>query len=938
MTASQTTVAVVCFDRREFEALQAILKQASSHEMPGSKSPLLRGCIEGIGVSVLRLPFGDRPQDLQRVLQQLITLEKPALLISLGTAMACHHRLAIGNLVINSKAFYGADSVLFVESLAAELLKAGRHGLPIIKGRSITSGTFINTPGDLEKCLKACPEADIVEMEDFHLGIIALSKGIPVVSLRAITDFGNFDEHMQVLPKVLPDLIGTLRRFLRQRYLHQMSTCIPNSSCSDLPFRIEVFAADQPLPVPEAVTIAKRVVKDFQLLNLLSPDARLSLNREIGPDFVTPPTSLSGKALLFEEAGMWRLSLDVERTFADITCTRAFFNTAKAAIPDFSSLLTGAVFVAVPIHVKAKDSGFMPFPTPIHIQGLNSISAEAEEGLLAASTIEEFAQADLIAVSSDEAHIWIYRTAHAADESYFLPDYPTPMRRTGPVPEGKYLIATGLGPVIDPTASGGNDADLLLLGDEQGGRLLQYLEDLGSAPFGSEDVFRYDGVAQRISRHEVALSRMDRRWVLTTTGLNRLVFEPDSLRAVYAKEYDSFLKSYFPSRRPTPALASWLFLTSRGCGNECSICCSGGFQPYTALEPETVVAFLKRLKDRYQPTQGQYLDIFLLDSNFNKIPLRIIRLVELLEQEGLLPFFEFYIRHNGLEGFLRQPGKPLASPNVHQELIQAYQRLGVDEIVIGIDSYTETSVRILKTSITRLRSDRDAASPSYTFSEIREVLTAIERHSLKSRCFLLMNNPFTGDTDRLETFYNLLHLSLEAPNFVIDYDSSTEVNDLKPFPGAPLTEIARKIPGLISGRKFANMATHGQIEGYLRFEPFRIRRSDPGKLSGFLASVQQVRFGVGDFLTAAVQKLVAAGSHEKPDLVGVAIKFLEEEARLKTLMPPFLRDIDFLSNVERQINEVTQNLRSHLDTLGVHPGHTLAKQTQNFYNLLNHLR
>ena len=152
--------------------------------------------------------------------------------------------------------------------------------------------------------------------------------------------------------------------------------------------------------------------------------------------------------------------------------------------------------------------------------------------------------------------------------------------------------------MVDPGAMAGRDANLLLLGDEQSGRLVQILEDLGEKPFPVTAAFRYEGMVLRLNERTVVISRADQRAWLSSSGLNDLRFEPLSLRKIYSPAYDRFLSGYFGSaRRRDKAVASHLFFTSRGCGNECSICCSGGFQPFAALTPERVTACLRKFAE-----------------------------------------------------------------------------------------------------------------------------------------------------------------------------------------------------------------------------------------------------------------------------------------------------------------------------------------------------
>jgi len=317
------------------------------------------------------------------------------------------------------------------------------------------------------------------------------------------------------------------------------------------------------------------------------------------------------------------------------------------------------------------------------------------------------------------------------------------MRDPDDKPEGRCLIATGLGPAIDPAAAGGSEAWAMMLGDEQGGRLVHYLEDLAAGPFSADDIFRYEGVAQRLDSETVVLSRLDKRYILSVDGLGSLIFDPITLRQIYSNQCDEFSRAYFGrSRRMIPPKTSFLLLTSRGCGNRCSICCSGGYQPFTALSPARVVEILEEIRNLSDLRPNEYLDVYLLDSYFNRDPRRGIEIAESIDREGLRHSFEFHIRHNGLRGFLR---KGPAGTEVDLELIRAFKLLGIDEIILGIDAYTNSSIRMLKTDIEELVTKGESVSPAYGIDDIESVLLAVEREGLRSRGFLLLENPFLGE-------------------------------------------------------------------------------------------------------------------------------------------------------------------------------------------------
>lgn len=636
-----------------------------------------------------------------------------------------------------------------------------------------------------------------------------------------------------------------------------------------------------------------------------------------GPASGPPATRVhapGGRAVVAGRPGWWELAWDAEHAFASVRVTGRWRRERGSRPDTLAVALRGGALQQVPFGDRAREvRATLALPGAYHVQGLNSISAEPEEGLLAAATIEEFRRHGLRVANASQSTVWVYRTANADAASYFHPPYALPMRDVAAPPAGVKLIATGLGPAIDPGAAGGEEAWLLLAGDEQGGRLVQYLEDLAASPFTAADVFRYDGVVQRLDDGTVAVGRLDRRLLLSSAGLDRLVFDPATVRQIYSGAYDEFLRAYFRAeRRLFPAKGSFLLLTSRGCGNRCSICCSGGFQPFTALSAERVVEILRDLQARSFLRPGEYLDIFLVDSYFNRDPQRVIRLAELVEAEGLRPWFEFHVRHNGLRAFLRRtPG----TPAVHAELIAAYRRLGIDEVVMGIDAYTEASIRLLKTDVGELAATGGEAPPAYGFRQIEDVLTALDEAGLRSRGFLLLDNPFLGEEDRLDTWYRLARLCLRVRRFRIDYDSSPGVNELKPFPGAPLTRVAEQVPGLIAGGRFARTQRWADLAGILEFGLFGEWRTEPGKLPALFRDVQLVRLRVVMALAGRLRGFARRERPEQEDILRMLHSFRVGEALLEPLTLAFQKRHPDLRDVESQIRWRQQGIDRLLHAL-----------------------
>ncbi len=512
--------------------------------------------------------------------------------------------------------------------------------------------------------------------------------------------------------------------------------------------------------------------------------------------------------------------------------------------------------------------------------------------------MEELQRFDIGVVDAEKADVWIYRTANASDEDYFSLSYATPMRTPGPVPPGRLLVATGLGPSVDPGAAGGRSADILISGDEMCGRLLDLFLDLSASPFSAEDFFRHRGVALRAGTSQVLVSRLDRRFILTSAGLCALPLEPSMLRRVYSVEYDRFLCGYF-SRSADSTRPSFLLLTSRGCGARCSICCSGGHIPWVALSPRRIGELLSGVLECLGGVRNEPVDLFILDSYFNRDPRRVIELSRLFEREGMTRRFIPHVRHSGLIGFLR-PDSGSGRRRVDRDLIAAYRRLGIQEVVLGIDAWTERSIRDLKTDTHWLERDGAAARPAYRPEEIERVITALDRAGLQTRCFLLVGSPFADDADLVETFYRILGLCLVAPGFRIDLDPSGRICRLKPFPGAPITQAARSLPGTIGPAGFVPGAKIPELETSLPFIACGYRRQDEASAACFWREIGRGRLAVATLLLDLI------GSDRRHDArtlsaVAAARPFIAGERRLARRRRTYSERFPATSDVEDRI-------------------------------------
>lgn len=904
-------VHLVCFDRLERKTILSRMSVRGETPLAGSPSPVFFGTLDEHEVTLLRLPYGDDPGLLARVVKEYISVYKPGYVVALGTCMAFSDDLRTGDVLVTRRAIFEGANIEIPRIPAYDALRrAIPHHVRVREATTLTVRKFVDSPEDRERLRTSHPDAEMLEMEDYHLARIFGEAGTGFISLRAVTDRGDFGEHVDNLGLAIDRTLLLTRRMIRQMSLDRRLAFQSNPPTSDIPYRIYITTPGRELPLPRAIQLARTAVHGFGLGRILPDGARLDLVDCGDGEFAEWLSAPGGRAVVVETSA-WVFLYAAGERYAKLMLRDGALDEPPG--PILAGMLRHCEAREVPAKPEDPVEGCLPACRGIHVQGLNSISAEPEEGLLAATTLEEFLANGVPVVDSGAADIWIYRTANADSASYFDPPYELPMRFPGPPSPGTALIATGLGPAIDPGAPGGVSADALMLGDEQGGRLVSYLEDLCAAPFRADDVFRYPGVAQRLGPESAALSRLDRRALLTQAGLNTLRFDPVTLRRIYSPVYDRFFRGYFVPRRETPARLSYLILSSRGCGNRCSICCSGGFQPFTALKPELVINLLKRIREMAALQPGEFVDVFFLDSYFNRDPDRIVQFAAGVAAEGLGPWFEFYVRHSGLAGFLHRSA-PGRRGEVRFDLVKAYRRLGIDEIVLGIDSFTDESIRLLKTDTLRLALEGEAAQPAYTFEEIEAVLTAIEAEGMASRCFLLMNNPFVGDDDRVRTYYNLAELALNLRRFRIDLESSSRVNELKPFPGAPLTRVAERIDGIIRDDRFIYRSGIGHIETWLEFERFGEYRETPAARHRFLVSFQESRALLIGRVTTLLSAGVVPAGVDIADLSRIAEAILGLEKRLAPAVRSWLADFRDRAEAERFIGTAVDRLARVLGT------------------------
>lgn len=578
--------------------------------------------------------------------------------------------------------------------------------------------------------------------------------------------------------------------------------------------------------IPEACQLARH-------LSRLFPEASLDEQTRVEVTFLqseahllTQARSPSGEVKRYPGYGLW---LDVDRHQRH--CSLYLLSHFRVEGP-LQRAHPGWKRVAV--QAEAPLGPLLAPKVRAFVGGLISLSAEPPEGFFAASTGTELAQAGYASTCAHEADLWLYRVPDARKQSYFEFIHPTPDRPQDGPRAHKFLIASGIGPASEPDSPGGHEADLLWLGDEQHGPLVEYLRTLQRPDLRLSHLRQHSGLAQRLPDGRVLLAQVDRCWALSKDGFNQLATDPDLYRRIYDRNYDQYLRSLF---RPTEPQPSFLLATSRGCTQGCAICCSGGLKAFQSFSASRMLEELDKIAARI-PQGG--IDLFFLDSNFNNHPGRIIEFADLYEASPHAGRFRFFVRHNTVNGFL-QGGPQRKTPNL--ALIDAFRRLGIDEIFMGVDTFDDHSTLTLKSNRLHLARKGSSTRPTYTVAELRDLMEALDASGAYIKAFYLKNNPWVSDLDRLDSYYNIAELWLRFPRFSIDA-RHPEVNRLKPFAGSPIERVSRTQPEVLNGSRFVAPGIFGELDESIDLSVFGTPRSEANtelSLASFAHDLARVR-------------------------------------------------------------------------------------------------
>ena len=511
----------------------------------------------------------------------------------------------------------------------------------------------------------------------------------------------------------------------------------------------------------------------------------------------------------------------------------------------------------------------------VHVGGLISISAEPPEGFFAAATAAELEKSGWKAAPAQDADVWIYRVPDSRPESYFDFGYSSPDRPRDTPRSGKFKVATGIGPSTHPESVGGREADLLWLGDEQMGQINRYLAKISSKDLLLEDLYIERGIVQRTGDRSFVLAGIDHRYALTQSGFDAMETDPALYRRVFDQEYDDFLASLFKDSHPDPKNRSFLLATSRGCSQGCAICCSGGLSQFQYFSAPRMMTELEKLVQFAKLDAKARLNIFFVDSNFNNNPGRIIEFAQLYKASPLFGRFDFFIRHNTVNGFLK-PSKGGARV-ANQELIDAYRDLGVKEIFMGIDSFDDASTITLKTHKFKVAKEGADSRPIYTSEETADLISALDQRGLFSKGFFLTNNPWVSDFDRIDAYYNLIALWLENPHFSIDSARDRDVIRLKPFDGSPIGDTAKLMGNsVVENGMFVARTLLGEIDEMMGFAAIGLPRVE----SSTDAALREFWTGISRIVAAAEVLAKSRDATRRAYGEHILEKFLDRNAAL----------------------------------------------------------
>ncbi len=173
---------------------------AITFALPAESSDLLRS-VGKDEIATLHTGVGGKAAAAK--IDKFLSVERPKLLISSGFAGGLHDQLQVGDLIFAEN--YSDRRLL---DRAAELL--ANHGTQRAK---LFSASAIADSAEDRTALREKHNADAVDMETEVIAAACIARGIPMLSLRAITDTPR--QPLPVPPEVLFDLERQRTSFVR---------------------------------------------------------------------------------------------------------------------------------------------------------------------------------------------------------------------------------------------------------------------------------------------------------------------------------------------------------------------------------------------------------------------------------------------------------------------------------------------------------------------------------------------------------------------------------------------------------------------------------------------------------------------------------------------------------------------------------------------------
>jgi len=196
---------------------------------------------------------------------------------------------------------------------------------------------------------------------------------------------------------------------------------------------------------------------------------------------------------------------------------------------------------------------------------------------------------------------------------------------------------------------------------------------------------------------------------------------------------------------------SFPILTSRGCPYECSYCCQIGPRRWRARSPESVLA-----EWRWLVREMGAQEIGVLDDSFNIDRKRVLRICDLLMEEGLshVP----WIMINGMRANL-----------VDEELLRRMRQAGCIRTAFGVESGNQ---RILD----------DVIGKHLTLDQVRTAFRAARAAGMETIGFFIIGLP--GESE--ETIEDTIRFACELDPLVANFSMAT------PFPGTRMYQTVKR--------------------------------------------------------------------------------------------------------------------------------------------------